>query len=207
MLFEEAIMLFFRDYTPAIALLAGLFFGDLMLLLGILAGAGKTNFFLIILFGFIGGLIHDIAFYYLANSKSAYHIKKKLKLSKKRNKIAEFIEKMGNGHYFLPVLMAKFVYGVRDAVILYVAHNNKKLKKYLLVVSGADAIWLVTITSVGWLAGRGFTSIIGLFKGFEKWLFYLLAAIVLIYLLNKFIISVILREIKRHTNRLLKNIS
>lgn len=205
MALEEVLISFFYMYAPLLAFVAGLAIGDLMLFLGILAGAGKVNFFIILLFGFIGGIIHDILFYFIANSPIAHSIKKRFKLSKKRNKIAGFIEKMGNGHYFLPVLIAKFVYGVRDAVILYVAHNNKSLKKYLIVVASADLIWLVTITSVGWLAGQGFTIFISLFKGFEKWLFILLAGAIILYILNKFIISFILKHAKRIIKKHLTN--
>ena len=108
---------------------------------------------------------------------------------------------MGNKHYFLPVLIAKFVYGVRDAVILYVAHNNKNFKRYLIVVACADLIWLVTITSVGWLTGQGFTVFVRLFRGFEKWLFILLAGAIIWYILNKSMISFILKHAKRIIKR------
>lgn len=205
MVFEEAIWSFFKAYNPLLALFAGLVAGDLMIFLGILAGTGKANFFLIIFFGFIGGLIHDTIFYFVANSRIIYFIKKRFKLKGRKNKIAQIIEKMGRGHYFLPILMAKFVYGVRDAVILYVAHNNKNFKKYIVVVAGADLIWLTIITSVGWLAGKGFTTLISLFKGFEKWLFILLAGIVLLYILNKFVIRFVMKHVKKHAKRIIKN--
>lgn len=204
MAFEEVLLAFFRDYTPLLAFFGGLFVGDLMILLGILAGAGKANFFIILLFGFLGGLLHDIVFYFVAHTKLVDIIKKKFKLSKKRNKIAQLIEKMGRGNYFLPVLIAKFVYGVRDAVVLYVAHNNKKLKNYLYVVASAEIIWLVTITSVGWLAGKGFITIASISKGYEKWLFILLAALILIYFINKFIISFVLKHIRKHAKKIIK---
>ncbi|MEK6850517.1 MAG: hypothetical protein AABX85_03000 [Nanoarchaeota archaeon] len=197
MALEEVLVSFFYMYAPLLAFIAGLAIGDLMLFLGILAGAGKINFFIILLFGFIGGLIHDILFYFIANSPTAHFIKKRFKLSKRKNKIAGFIEKIGNGHYFLPILIAKFVYGVRDAVILYVAHNNKNFKRYLLVVACADFIWMTTIVSIGWLAGQGFTAFINLFRGFEKWLFILLAGLIILYILNKSVISFILKHAKR----------
>ena len=97
MAITEAIITFFSAYTPFLAFLAGLVLGDMMILLGILAGAGKANFFIIILMAFIGGLIHDTIFYFISNSRFANLLKKKLKLSKKKNIIANFIEKMGGG--------------------------------------------------------------------------------------------------------------
>jgi len=204
MAFEEMLISFFQNYSSALAFMSGLMIGDLMIFLGILAGAGKVNFFAVLFFGFLGGLIHDIAFYLVANSRFAHSFKKRLKLSKKRNKLIQIIEKLGNGHYFLPVLMAKFVYGVRDIMILYVAHNNKSFKKYIRTISLADLIWISTVTSIGWLAGRGFTTIVTIFKGFEKWLFILLAGIVLLYLLNKFILAFVLKHLEKYTKKLIK---
>jgi membrane protein DedA with SNARE-associated domain len=203
MALEEVLVSFFMAYTPLLALIAGLMMGDLLLLLGFMAGTGKANFFFIIIFGFVGGLIHDIAFYFIANSRLIHFIKKKFKFLRKKNGVAQIIEKMGSGHYFLPILIAKFVYGVRDAVIMYVAHNNKNFKKYLLAVSSADLIWLVTITSVGWLAGRGYTSIAHLFKGFEKWIFIILVVFIITYSINKFIISFMYRHIRKHAKNML----
>jgi|SRR3989338_5753150 len=202
MAIAETLLVLFNEYSIILALIAGLMMGDLMILLGIMAGAGKANFFLILLFGYIGGVLHDVLFYFLSNSRLMHRIKKRYRLPAKKNKIAHFIEKLGKGHYFWPILLAKFVYGVRDAVVLYVAHNHKSFKKYLLVVSLAEIIWISIITSIGWLAGRGFTSLLKLFKGLEKWLLIILIGVILIYLINKFIISMLFRKVesKRKAN-------
>lgn len=196
----STVITFFQDYNLILAFIAGLAIGDLMIFLGILAGAGKANFFLLVLIALIGGILHDTFMYLVANTKFAGYIKKRLKISKKRNKIAMFIESMKGKNYFIPILIAKFVYGVRDAAIIYVAHNNKKFKKFILTVALADLIWLLTITFVGWLAGKGFTTILTLFKGFEKWLFLIVISILAIYFINKFIISTVLKLIKKFAN-------
>src|SRR3989344_5554507 len=141
MALEAMLISLFSGYSNLLAFLAGLLAGDIILILSILAGAGKANIFLIVLFGFIGGVIHDAVFYYIANSRLMHFIKNKFKLSKNKNKAAQFIEKISSRHYFLPVLIAKFIYGVRDAVILYVAHNNRSFKRYIFVVAIADLIW------------------------------------------------------------------
>jgi membrane protein DedA with SNARE-associated domain len=204
MVLAEVAMSMFQNYTFILAFLAGLFIGDLVLVLGLFAGAGKTNFWIIILFAFIGGLIHDIIFYFISNSKFAHFIKKKFKLSKKRNKIAHYIERLSNGSYFIPVLIAKYVYGVRDAVILYVAHNEKSLRKYIFTVSPADLIWLFSVTGLGWLAGKGYTSIIPLVQGFEKWIFLVFLGLLVYYLILRIIAGFIFKELTKHTKRLIK---
>jgi len=197
MALAEMLLEIFRNYYPLLAFLSGLFAGDLMLLLGILSGAGNINLFLIILAGLAGGVIHDTCLYFISNSIFARYVKKKLKLSGKRSKIVRFIEKISNGNYFFLLLIAKFVYGIRTTVTLYIAHNNKKFRKYLGIVSSTELIWITITVSVGWLAGRGFTSLIKLFRGMERILVILFFGAILIYLLHKFVISVILRKIKK----------
>jgi membrane protein DedA with SNARE-associated domain len=202
MAFVEVILALFQNYTSVLALIAGLLVGDLVLLLGILSGAGKINFWTIIIFAFLGGLIHDTLFYVISNSKFAKRIKKRFKLDKKRNKVVEFIEKLGNRNYFIPVLIAKFIYGVRDVIILYVAHNEKDFKKYMITVASADLIWLSTVTGLGWLAGNGYTQITTIFKGFEKWIFLFAIGLVIYYLIVRSVLIYLMKRtrkmIKKH---------
>ncbi len=203
MAIQEVIISSLQAYAPLLAFLSGLAIGDALILLAMLAGAGKISFWSIFILGFIGEVTHDIIFYFISNSKFAHYIKKKLRLSKKRSKIAEYIEKISVGKsYFLPLVIAKFVYGVRDAVVIYVSHNEKSFKKYLLTVIPAGLIWITTITSTGWLAGKGFVELLYVIKGIEKWLAIFLLSIIALYLINKFVISTILRFIKKNINKL-----
>ncbi|MEK6934169.1 MAG: hypothetical protein AABW75_04825 [Nanoarchaeota archaeon] len=206
MAIQEVIISSLQAYIPILAFLSGLILGDALILLAMLSGAGKVSFWTIFIFGLIGELTHDIVFYFISNSKLAFYIKKKLKLSKKRSKIAEYIEKFGGGKsYFLPLVIAKFIYGVRDAVVIYVSHNEKKFKRYLITVIPAGLIWVTTITSAGWLAGKGFVEVLYVLKGVEKGLVILLFGLIALYLINRFIILTIWRYVKKNNLSLIKN--
>ncbi len=194
MAIAEILLELFQEYSLFLAFLSGLFVGDLMLILGIMTGVGEANLFLIIFFGLIGGVIHDICLYIISNSNLMKFVKKKYELSGKKNKIVNFVEKLGNGNYFWPLLIAKFVYGARSAVTLYVAHNHKSFKKYLFIVSTTELIWISTITSIGWVAGRGFTTILRLFRGAEKVLLVIFFGAILIYLIHKLVIFLLLKK-------------
>lgn len=198
MAIQEVLISTLQAYTPLLAFLAAAFIGDALIILGALAGAGKLSIWTIAIFGLLGELFHDILFYFISNSKFANYIKKKLKLSKKRSKIAGFIEKLGKNSYFLPLFIAKFIYGVRDAMVLYVSHNEKKFKRYLWLILRIDILWLAIILMVGWLAGKGFTELLYVLKGIEKGLLILVLTIILIYIINKFIVTTLLRQIKKH---------
>lgn len=201
MIFERLILELFSNYYFLLAFMAGFVIGDVVIILGMLAGANKIQFWPIILFAFIGGICHDILYYYISNSRFGYFIKKKFKLSKKKSKMAQYIEKLSGESYFLPVLIAKFIYGVRDAVILYISHNNKNFKKYILITSSTELIWLLTVTSIGWLAGRGFTQILYLFKGVEKLTLFIILLLVVYYLIIKVFVFITMKKIKKVVNK------
>lgn len=173
------------------ALIAGLVFGELFILLGVLAGAGKVSLLTILLLGFVGEVTHDMIFYFISNSKFGHLIKKRLKLSKKKNKIVELIESISPGHYILPIFVAKFIYGVREAVILYTSHNEKNIKKYIGTVAIADFMYLSILLSISWLAGRGFTRLLIIFRGIERILIFVVIGIVVLWIINKLIVTVL----------------
>lgn len=194
----EVIIQILQAHTPLLAFAAGLFLGDALIFLAILSGAGKIPFGVILVFGLLGDITHDFLFYYFSNSKIAHFIKKKLKLSKKRNIITKFIEKISSKeNYFAPLVISKFFYGVRDVTVLYLSHGEKNLKRYFLNVTLAGFIWIMTITGVGWLAGRGFSGLLHLLEGFEKIALILFIALIIIFIGGRLAISVVIRFIKK----------
>lgn len=204
MAFEEVLMQILQAYTPALAFVAGLMLGDALILLGALAGAGKLNIFVIFIFGLIGELVHDSVFFYLAKSNFIYYVKRKLKLHKGRNKAAELIEKLAGTRagYFVPLFFAKFIYGVRDSVVLYIGHKEKNFKKYFLRCLLASILSIAIIISLGWLAGRGFTEIIHVFKGIEKGVGLLLISLFVAYVLYRLIGKAVLGITRKYLKKL-----
>lgn len=186
-----------QDYIAIWSFLSGLFLGDMFFVLSSFAGAGKLSLWIIFVFGYIGELTHDILFYFMANSRFANFIKKKFKLSKKKSAIVLFLEKLGGKNHFLGVFLAKFIYGVRDVVILYFAHGHGNFKKYFITVATAGFLWMSTIIGAGWLAGRGFSIFIKVFKGFEKILLFLFIAVIIFYLIKKISFSLFWKYIKK----------
>ena len=135
MALQEVIVTFLYSYAPLLSFFAGLVAGDVLILLAVFAGAGQIELWVVFLFGLLGEMAHDSAFYFISNSSLAHYIKRKLKLSRKKNIIAQFIEKVGGKSYFLPLFFAKFIYGVRDVTILYISHNERNFKRYFIITT------------------------------------------------------------------------
>src|SRR3989344_940468 len=187
MVFEEAVIAFLQAYTPALAFVAGLLLGDSLILLAALAGAGKLNIFTIFIFAIIGEIFHDAVFFYFSKSRIVNYVKRKLRLNKGKNRAAEMIEKLASytGGYFVPLFLAKFIYGVRDSVVLYVGHKQKDFRKYIFTCICASICTLSIVLGLGWLAGRGFTEIIPVFKGIEKGVGILIITLIIAYIIYR----------------------
>lgn len=202
--FWALVMNFLQMYTPLFAFASGLLLGDALILLAALAGAGKLNILVIFFFGLLGELMHDSFFFYISKSAFVHRIKRKLKLHKGRNHAAELIEKLAStkGGYFVPLFFAKFIYGIRDSVILYVGHKVYDFKKYFLICLAASVCSISIILGLGWLAGRGFNEIIPVFKGFEKGLGLILVSILVLYIVYRLIGNVIISLARRHLRKI-----
>jgi membrane protein DedA with SNARE-associated domain len=199
---EEYISANLQNYISLVSLISGFSFGDILILLAMLAGAGKAKISVIFAFAFLGGLVHDLLFFAIAKSDIFKKIAEPIIQKKKKTKILQFILSTTKKNMFFTLLIAKFIYGVRDITILYYAHNSKTLRKYLMNALSAEFLWLSAILSIGWLAGRGFTEILKIFKGLEKLLLiavlFLIVSLVLRKLISKIfdkIFSIKLRRV------------
>jgi membrane protein DedA with SNARE-associated domain len=173
--------------------------------MAMLAGAGKVSIWSICIFAFLGGVIHDLLFFAAAQSKIFVKLAKKLGLKENKIKILNLILKTTRKNFFFTLIIAKFIYGVRDATVLYYAHHEKKLKKYLVNTLSAEFLWLSTILSVGWLAGRGFSEILKVLKGLEKALLFIILILISSLILHQIITKVFKKIFNIEIKKILSN--
>ena len=79
-------------------------------------------------------------------------------------------------------------------MVFYVAHNRKSYKKFIAIAALADTCWILIVTTLGWLAGRGFVQLISVLKGVEKGLAILLGGIIIIYIAYQIFVSLLYRK-------------
>lgn len=180
-MFKEVLLFYLIGHISILALIAGFFSTEILLVLSALAGAGEIPIWVVFVFGLLGEIVHDIVFFYLAKTRFIFWVKKKLKILKGTNKVEELIEKTAYGGYFIPILMAKFVYGVRDALILYVGHKEKDFGKYFAACFPASVISLAVLTGLGWLGGKGIIALSGWYGGLEKVVGLIIISAIIVY--------------------------
>lgn len=211
---KDVMLLMLFGHIPLLAFIAGAVSTEVLIILSALAGAGNSSIWLVFLFGLLGEVFHDTVFFYLAKTNFIKWVNKKLKLSKGRNRIAELIEKTAYRGYFLPIFLAKFIYGVRDGVILYVGHKEKNFRKYFIACISASIISLAIFVGLGWLAGKGIIALSIIYGGIEKIIGLILIAVIIVYIAYRIVGKIVLRiydnslkRINSHIKRIDKKIN
>ncbi len=131
-------------------IIAALIEGELLLLLaGSMAYHGYFSLPIVMLFAFVGAIIHDQLLYWVGYFGGDSLLKKFPSLKLKADKAVKLLRK----HSTLLILGFRFVYGIRTATPIVVGLSGVPQKKYAALTFLAAAIWAVIVSGVGyWFA-------------------------------------------------------
>lgn len=174
----------FLQHSYLTSFISGFLSEDLLLLLAIASGGSSINFWALCLFGFLGVVIHDAIIYLIAQLRPLRRWMVKLEKKEGSKPLVRFVERLGRGDYLIPLCISKFIYGTRIALILYVGHKERNFWRFFFANTFCIFVWFVIMMPIGWLAGRGFTQVLGVVRGVEKALGMLVLFIILAVLLN-----------------------
>jgi len=189
------VIVWLSAYLPLASTIAGITSEDTLLFLLIVTG-GKLNFWIICIFGFLGVMIHDVVAFFLCKTQFADKVSKLINPPHNQNLAVKFLDKFKKGDYLIPLLISKFIYGIRVAVLVYVSRKEKSFSKFFIKNASVTLVWFAVMMPLGLLAARGFSKILRIVKGTEK----LIALIFLSILILVFINSLIRRLIVKNSN-------
>jgi len=180
----KELMLSLLGQPVLISLIAGVFGEDYILFLMIFSGTGVVPFWKVVVFGFVGVLLHDTVVYLAGRYGfvEKFITGKKNKVRHKKKK--EWVLGFGHGNYVLPMVISKFIYGTRVFATLYASKHEKNFFKYFITNICALLLWFAIMTPVGWFAGRGFTKLLTIVKGVEKVLAVIVALVLIYFVIN-----------------------
>ncbi|MEK6889259.1 MAG: hypothetical protein AABW80_04095 [Nanoarchaeota archaeon] len=178
-----------------ISIIAGVFGEDYVLFLMILSGTGIISFWKVVIFGYIGVVLHDTVVYLAGRSEMFGKLFAKREEKAKKKKKNKWLMRLGQGGYILPMALSKFIFGTRVFATLYASQKEKNFMRYFMINLGLVLLWFVVMAPVGWYAGRGFTIILTIVQGIEK-IFVIFVALVLIYFIINFIIKAFMKKDK-----------
>ncbi len=192
MVFQEIYALFLAHSYLA-SFVAGALSEDILLLLAIASGGSNINFLTLCIFGFVGAIIHDTLIYVVAKFRPFKKWMIKLEKKEGSKPLVLFIEKVGRGDYLIPLVISKFIYGTRIALIFYSAHKEKSFWRYFFANTFFVFIWFIIMMPLGWLAGRGFTQILGAVHTVEKVVGFMVLFILLAIIFNSLFKNTLLK--------------
>jgi membrane protein DedA with SNARE-associated domain len=189
----ELLLKFASDHTVLIFLLGSFFSGEeVVLAFAFLAGQGFWSGELLYFCVCAGTLCSDIAWFWIG--RYSHRKDNFIKRFIDKHKVKIPFQKELSCHPFLLLLVTKFIYGVRIFTIFYVAVEGLSFRKFFIYIIPCIAIIQVLVIGSGWLAGKGSSLFLDIYKDTTMTLAILLGIGIITYTLKRKI-----------TKRLLKN--
>ncbi|MBS3091560.1 VTT domain-containing protein [Candidatus Pacearchaeota archaeon] len=188
------IILLLVQYSYWIVSLAALLGGEeLLIFFSILSGHGLLSIWAVAVIGFLGILISDIFWFFIARTKTFERLKNKSKRYALYKHATNIIKKFSHENDFLYLLFTKFLYGLRIISVLRVSRRKKSFWMFLLLDALAILIWSAIMLSLGWFIGNTFFTAINIFEDLHKIALLAISVIVALYVVE----SVIKKKLQR----------
>lgn len=131
------------------------FFGDSVILTAAYV-AGQLAWSPIPLFlaAFFGTIAAD-TLWFLFGAKLLARFADSRFLKKEREKMSGFVQRLVGERPLVALILVKFLYGSRVAMILYVASRGMSLATFTLFNALGAIVWLLVFIPLGYLAGKG----------------------------------------------------
>ena len=163
-----------------------MFFGDTFLLaVSYLSGQGVLSPWTILWAGFLGTMFADLIWFYIGHLTNTTLSRFFDKYRHRMEHVLGLMEKLVGKRPFVYLILAKFLYGTRILIIIYVALRKMPVKTFILFDAVGTVLLHTVLIGMGWLAGRGIAEI-AIFSKIQ----YSIAFLVLFVLVIKFVAKV-----------------
>ncbi len=184
-------------YPKVMAFGAGILAEELLLFLSFLSGHNLIDFKTVLIFGFLGAMVIDSIYYFIARSSFfKKYIENRMKSIRSIGLIKK-IDKFANHNIFITLFLSKFIYGPRTIVILNFASNGMKYRKFLYNDVLAMLLWYILLPPLAWAAGHGLISSYGAVKEIEKTIGIAILFMIAIYFITEHIALRVIRVKKK----------
>ncbi len=171
---------FLGEHQILLIFLGSFLLGESVIItLALLAAQGIISLPFLFLFGVLGTIVSDTAWFYIGKILQSKHFfKKKLH---RHHRLFFSVNKITGKKPFLFLLVAKFLYGTRILFITYLSIRKLRYLTFILFDTLGTMVWFAIIISLGWLAGKGIVNFIPIFRSVQ----YFVAAIIILLIIIK----------------------
>jgi len=193
----QELLLFFAAYPFTISTL-GAFVGgeETILVIAFLAGQGVFGFWTIFVGSILGTVLSDLMWFYIGRSKFANKLLRWKHFKTGYKKAKNILDKLVQKNTFITLVVGKFIYGTRIATITYLSRERLSITRFSLYNSIVILIWLAVVVPVGWLAGKGFSNVLNVYKNVEHTIAVIVLFVIAAYAVKLVVDKWVLRRIK-----------
>ena len=158
------ILLFFGTY-PELVSLIGTFLGGIetIILLSVIATQGYMNFWIVIIFSYIGIMLADIMFFFAGRTRLFNFLIRKRMVSIAYKKWDNLLDKATRGNDFQALFIAKFFYGFSIITIMHLARERLNIIEFIAYTAVINVIWITIGAVFGIFAGQGINFVLFLY--------------------------------------------
>jgi membrane protein DedA with SNARE-associated domain len=172
------------DFSFLISFLSPILGGEnAVIFVAFLSSQGFLSLWIVFFFSFLGMMAIDSIWFFITKTKYFKKLKNWKKISKKYLQVEEHIQKITRNKDVLLLLIAKILIGTRILIIIYLSSKKVSFKKFIFYNSIPTLIWAGLLCFIGYLAGKGFTSIIEVFKNVQIAIIFLFIFFIFFYVL------------------------
>lgn len=186
---------YLSQYPILSSLFAGIFTGEeVILILAFLSAQGILPLWVVFVFVPIGTFITDIFFFFIGKTKSVNKIKEWKYFSNSYKKIDTHIGKLTKEKHIFVLFYTKFIYGTRIASILFLGLKGTSYSQFFKYNFFITILWAMIVIPLGYLAGKGYSFIINIFRSVELGLLFVLIFIILLFIVKKWISTKLIKK-------------
>jgi len=169
-----AISVFFLGENAALAIFA-------------LAGLGLIDPVTAFMWAFVGSLLSDVFWFFIAEFVLRKHYEKRVKEAKQEES-SKFLMRLIDKHFFWMLIFIKFLAGIRLILTIYIVLKNKiPFWKKILLDSIGTLLFMGALFPLGWYLGKGNSQSLSIEQGLGR----IITGIVLIIIVSHLIIKLI----------------
>ena len=164
-----------------------------MIALGFLAAQEIFSLNLLFCVSFLGVMSSDILYFWLARTETANRFFTHRYANGTISMITEAVARVSRGSHFIALFLANFMIASRIILIMYVSKTDLKFSRFVYYEAISVVLWLLSLISIGFLSGIGFTRISdnleNIYAGIGFALLVVLAVIALQIWLKRFLVK------------------
>jgi membrane protein DedA with SNARE-associated domain len=184
----EFIVEIFMAYPILVSYLGGLIVAEEgIIVLGVMSGQGVFDWWIVLLFGFLGLTTIDIVWFWSGRVRQLAHLKRIKFVYNNYLRAVNFMHQYSKGNDFFLILTSKFVYGTRIAVLMYMGRRKLSFYKFFLYNTFINFWFVCLAVLVGWGTGKGMSLFINAYNGFIVTVTVFVFVILIYYIIRRII--------------------